>query len=463
MHKIMPKTLKKLMLAIVLCAMAMPISALRAEEAADPLEAIVATDQNSDGVTAQQIGATSEAAVNNATSEATESATISGTLIEIGNTTAQETTVVIRTTENGQTVDKTVEVSPANAILTTDSGAKADLSDWIAGDQVSLVVKKFKNSGRLVAEKVKNKSFKSNNKGVNGWIKAIRADKNEVDVLWGKNLYTVNLAGAKLVAGAKNPATISDLKLEDRVRLRVIDDGDKNPATWKAKILVVLRRGNDNFMRVTRWVVPAKIVSLPTDLSLPTAIEVEVVDSKFYQKGDVNNLVGEPGTKVYIDISTSTQLVRRFLGKSLLSEYSVGDSILVVGRRNDATGHIDAKMIKNDSIQALGVAQRTGLVTSVDPSAGTISVKVLPVVRGQETVTVKVSTATKIFIDGKEMGLEDITIGDVIKAKGVFNRNSRAIDAKVIGITSKERISSIKEKAQALRDRISGLAPKSAQ
>jgi len=449
--------LKKIMLVAVLCAVASPMAAVRAEEAVDPTESIVATDQNSDGVTAAEIGASSAEAVNNAASEATEVEAVTGTLIEIGNTTAEETTVVVRVTQNGATEDVTLEVPTAEAALTTDSGAKADLSDWIAGDQITFTAKKFKNSGRLVAERIRNRSFKGNQKGVNGWIKAVHADKNEIDVEWAKNVYTLNLAEAKMVAGIKNPAAVGDLKVGDRIRCRVIEDGDKNPATWKAKIVVVLRRGNDLFMRVTRWVVPAKIVSMPTDLSLPTTIEAEVQQSKFYQKGDVNNLVGEPGTKIYIDISTSTQLVRRFLGKSLLSEFSVGDDVVVVGRRNEETGHIDAKMIRNDSIQVLGVARRTGLVTAVDPSAKTISIRILPVVRGQETVTVRITTATKIFIDGKEMGLEDVTIGDVIKAKGVFNRSSRAIDAKVIGVTSKERIFSIKEKAQTLREKAGAL------
>ncbi len=458
--------LKKVLLLTMLCAMAMPWSAVRAEDAidsSDPTESIVATDQNSDGITAGDIGASSADVVNNATSEATEEETVSGTLIEIGNTTAEETTVVVRVTEDGATQDVTLEVPTTDVKLMTDSGVKADLSDWIAGDQITFTARKYKNSGRLVAEMIRNRSFKGNNHGVNGWIKSINTDKNSIEVEWGDKVFTLSLSDAKMVAGVKNPAAITDLKVGDRVRCRVVDDGDKNNTTWKAKIVVVLRRGNDLFMRVTRWVIPATIVSLPTDLSLPTTIEAEVVESKFYQRGDVNNLIGEPGTRIYVNISSSTQLARRFLGKSLLSEFAVGDNIMIVGRRNEETGNIDAVVVRNDSIQALGVAQKTGLVTAVDPSANTVSVRLLPVVKGQETVTINVTTATKIFIDGKEMTLGDIEIGDVIKAKGVYNRLSRTVDAKTIGITSKDRFGTIKEKAQNLKEKVKNLLKKASQ
>ena len=450
---------KKLCLAMVLCAIVMPVSALRAEVSSekDPLAGVVATDVSTDGVKAADIGEKDEKAVNNASAEAMETVTISGTLIEIGNTTAEETTVVIRVVKNGKSEDITLEVPTKSIVLTNAAGTKADLGDWVAGDQITVTAQKHKNSGRMIAQKMKNDSFKAGNKGVNGWVKAIRTDKNEVDVEWDKNIYTLSLANAKIVAGVKNPATVADLKVGDRVRCRVADDGDKNPTTWKAKIVVVLRRGNDLFMRVTRAVVSAKITSIPTDLTLPTTIEAEILPSKAFQKGDVNNLIGEPGTKIYINISTSTNLVRHFLGKSLLSEYSIGDSIMVVGRRNETSGNIDAKMIKNDSIQILGVAQRLGVVTAVDPSNGTIAIKMLPSKKGEETVTVKITSATKIFRDGKEATINEVIIGDTLKTSGVYNRNARTVDAKVVGVTSKAKNQAIKEKVQNLRDRIQDL------
>ncbi len=448
---------KKIVFFLLLTALIMPLTAVKAD---DEAESIVATDQNTDGITALSIGALSAEAVNSANNENFKVVTIKGSLIEIGNTTAEQTTVVVRVNEKGTTTDVTIEVPTKIASLNTGSGAKADMSDWIAGDQLVVVAKKYDNSGLLVAQNIRNTSFKAQHRGVNGWIKSVDATNKSVTVEWGKNNYTVSLSAAKIVAGAKNPAAVGDLKVGDRVRLRVVDDRDKNPATWKGETLVVLRRGNDNFMRVTRVVFPAKIASIPTDLSLPAAIEVEIQKSKFFQVGDVNNVIGEPGSKVYLDISTSTQLMRRFLGKALLSEFTVGDDLWVVGRRNETTGHIEVQMIRNDSIQMLGVAQRVGLVASVDPSAKTISIRVLPAIKGQDTVIVNVSDSTKIFIDGKEKALADVKIGDVVKAKGVYNRNTKAIDAKTIGITSKENNKSIREKADNLRERMKEMLKK---
>jgi Cu/Ag efflux protein CusF len=449
---------RKLVLALLLAALVMPLAYVKADD--DSVESIVATDQNTDGITALSIGALSAEAVNLASNENFKIVTIKGFLIEIGNTTAEQTTVVVRVSDKGTTTDVTIEVPTRTASFNTGFGSKANMSDWIAGDQLVVMAKKYDNSGLLVAQNIRNTSFRAEHRGVNGWIKTIDAAKNSVTVEWGNNIYTVSLASAKIVAGIKNPATVSDLKVGDRVRLRVIDDRDKNPATWKGEMLVVLRRGNDNFMRVTRVIFPAKVVSVPTDLTLPTAIEVEIQKSKFFQVGDVNNVIGEPGAKVYLDISTSTQLMRRFLGKALLSEFAVGDDLWVVGRRDEATGHISVQVIKNDSIQMLGMAQRVGLVAAVDPTAKTISIRILPAVKGQETVVINVSDSTKIFIDGKEKTLADVSIGDVVKAKGTYNRNTKALDAKTIGITSKEKNKSIGEKASNVRDKFKEIMKK---
>lgn len=449
--------IKSLVLAVAIGVIAVAITPLLAEEELTN----VITEVNSDAITATDIGATDATQVNNASSEATETIATTGTLIEIGNTTAEETTVVVRSTdETGQTEDVTLEVPTTEATLTTSTGAKADLSDWIAGDQVSFTAKKFLNSGTLRAKKIINKSFKPGQKGVNGWIKEIRADKNEIDVNWGKNVYTLNLAEAKIVAGLKNPATVNDLAVGDRIRVRVVDDKDKNPATWKAKVVVVLRRGNSLFMRVTRVVIPAKITSLPTDLSLPTTIEAEILPSKFFQKNDANNLVGVPGAKIYINIDDNTKLVRRFLGKSLLSEMSVGDTINVIGRRDETTGNIDAKIIRDESIQVLGVAQRLGQITAIDTTAKTVTITILPEKANRSSVLLKTTDKTKIFRDGKEATISDLIVGDMVKTRGVYNRNERAVDAKVIGVTSQTKTSAIKEKVQTLRSKIKNLLQK---
>jgi hypothetical protein len=377
--------------------------------------------------TSADVGASTQA-VNGATVETTTTVTETGTLIEIGNTTAEETTVVVRTSEpDGTTTDQTLQIETAATTLTTDGGTPADLSDWVAGDQLTFTATESTNSEELKARSVRNRSFKRGHVGRNGFVKAIRADEHELDVEWAGKVYTLNTAAAKMVAGGKNPASLTDFQVGDRVRARVKDDGDGNNLTWDATIVVVLRRGGALFMRVTRWVVPARITALPADTStFPYTITVEVLPSRFYQAGDVNNLVGAPGTSLQVDVTDATKLRRRFLGKALIGEMSEGDEVRIIGRRDESTGHLVAGIIKNNSIQRLGVAQHLGRVQTVDAAATTLTVTPYLAPRGR-TWTVQASPTTKVVKNGQAVSFDTIVVGDVVRLRGTANRNTGTI------------------------------------
>lgn len=386
--------------------------------------------------TAQTLGAT-EAAINNTSSDQTETVQTSGTLVEIGNTTADATTVIVRTTENGVTEDQTVQVSLTGTdatTLTNNESQASDLSDWIAGDNLSLTLIKNKNSGEITAKKIRNRAMRNFQKGKNGWITAIRADKNEIDVKWSNNIFTLKVDDkTKIVAGVKNPAGISDLKVGDRVRCRVEDDKDGNINTWNAKIIVVLRRGSALFMRVTRVIVPAEIINLPDDTAtstFPITITVKILDNKFYQKGDVNNLIGKPGDTLLVDITKDTRLVRKYWGKCLLGEFSEGDKVIIVGRLDDTTNHLVAELIKNNSIQRLGVARRLGMVVSVDTNANKI-VAELPFTKKQYAI--QLDDKTKVIRRGEGViSLTDVQVGDMMRTRGTLNRLQKKVVAEVV-------------------------------
>jgi hypothetical protein len=387
---------------------------------------------------AQQLGAT-ESAINNASTDQTETVETSGTLIEIGNTTADSTTVIVRTTEEGVTSDQTVQVDLSGTgatTLTDNEGGKSDLSDWIAGDNLNLTVTKNKNSGEITAKKVRNRAFRNFQKGKNGWVTAIRSDSvnqclGEMDVKWANNIFTLKVTEkTKMVAGLKNPACLADFKVGDRVRSRVEEDGDQNPATWNAKIIVVLRRGGALFMRVTRAIVPAEIVELPEDTTATTTtITVKILDNKFYQKNDVNNLIGKPGDLLMVDINEKTVLIRKFWGKALLGEFSEGDKVVIIGRLDDTTKHLVAKVIKNNSIQRLGVARHIGKVLSIDTNTGQIEVE-LPV--SKKEYIIKLKSDTKILKGGQSIDLSDIQVGDKVRTRGTLNRWQKKVTADVV-------------------------------
>jgi len=410
-----------------------------------PLVAWAEATEEVTELTADQAGVSPVAALET-TSETTKTVNQAGALVEIGNTTAEETTLIVRTTENGQTTDQTVEVNAATN-TTNDSGQTSNLSDWIAGDQINFLAKKGSNSGELVTTKLKNRSFKSGQLGLNGWVKAIRADKNEMDVDWGDKVYTLNTASAKLVAGIKNPASLSDFQVGDRIRARLTEDNDGNNLTWQAKIIVVLRRGTTLFMRVTRWVVPAEITALPEDTShYPYTISAKVLSSKFYQVGDVNNLIGAPGTIITIQVSDKTLLVRRFLGRATIGEFMEGDQIRIIGRLNETTGYLDAHLIKDNSIQRLGVSNRISEVVSLDAANFTMVVKPvgmknpltgkrLRLTTGQNW-TLNIAKDSKIIKNGQTITLSQINIGDIVRVRGTANRLRQTVAVSTLSVVT---------------------------
>ncbi len=413
-----------------------------------PVSAEVVESSDVVEVTAEEIGVNADAA-NAATSEVITVVREVGTLIEIGNTTAEETTIIIRVLRDGETVDQTIQINADTKIL-TNADRSADLSDWIAGDQISYTAEEGDNSGELVATTLKNKSFKASHIGRNGWVKEIRIDVNEVDVEWRGVIYTLNTEDTKMVAGLKNPASLEDLQVEDRIRARVEDDGDGDNLTHNAKIIVVLRRGEDLFMRVTRWVVPAEIISISEDATRPFIITAKVLASKFYEEGDVNNLVGVPGTEISINVKEKTKLVRRYLGKATIGEFMEGDKIRVVGRLNEETGNLDAVLVKDNSIQRLGVSSRVSEVKSVDLEAGTMVVqpiglknpktgKRVRITNGLEwTVSSKEETVVKEM--GEDVDFSAIEIGDIVRVRGTANRLQKTVSANAIVVVT-ERFS----------------------
>lgn len=395
----------------------------------------VLIDDDFQTITVSDIGATSDSEINNATEEETAPVTETGTLVEIGNTTADETTVIVRTTdENNATQDETVEIETGATDLENNDGGSSDLNDWIAGDQITFDATENTNSGSIHAKRMVNRSIRRQNRGINGWITAIRIEENAIDVSWNKTIYTLNTAKARIVAGIKNPATINDLVVGDRIRARAIEDGDGNDATQNASIVVVLRRGKDLFMRVTRWVVAGKISYINENPTLPTVITIEILPSRFYQDGDVNNLVGAPGAPVSVNITDKTKLRRRYLGKSLITEFSAGDRIQVIGRRNEATNQIDAVSIRNASIQKLNVGYRTGIVDSVDADAHSISAKTKQTDRSWKITT---TDATKFIKGGQDIAFTDIQAGDNIRVRGVADRKTNIVQASMVVVLVK--------------------------
>ena len=266
-----------------------------------------------------------------------------------------------------------------------------------------------------------------------------------MDVTWNDKVFTLDTNEARMVAGSYNPATLDNFEVGDRIRARVVEDGDGNSSTWDAKIIVALRRGNQLFMRVTRWVVSATVTMIPEDVSLPATIEVEINPSKFFEEDDVNNLVGAPGEKLMVDIYEDTNLRRRFMGKAFLKEFSEGDQVRIIGRRAEDTGHLVAKFIKNDSIQALGVARHVAKVVSIDADQQSLEVSLRRTQLINKNWTVQTDDDTKFSKGNEKIEFADINVDDIIRVRGVANRQTRIVQANLIHVLSLRALSSQSE------------------
>src|SRR3989338_8994080 len=116
-----------------------------------------------------------------------------------------------------------------------------------------------------------------------------------------------------------------------------------------------------------------------------------------------------------------TVILRKFGGKSSLSEYSVGDEVVVFGKFTDDTKLIiDAKTVKNNSIQ-----KRFGAFFGKVTVKNTDNFVMETAERGIQTVYF----GTTKFINIKEINISygDIKIGDRVRVKGVWDKTLNEI------------------------------------
>jgi len=127
------------------------------------------------------------------------------------------------------------------------------------------------------------------------------------------------------------------------------------------------------------------------------------------------SLTGEDGA-FQVNITDKTKFLRKFGGKSSLSEYSVGDEVVVFGKFTDDTKLIiDAKTVKNNSIQ-----KRFGAFFGKVTVKNTDNFVMETAERGTQTVyfgTAKIVDRREVIII-----MSDIKVGDRVRVKGVWDK-----------------------------------------
>lgn len=302
-----------------------------------------------------------------------------GQLIEIGSTDLP-TNIIVRhnVSKKGaeeMTVDYTVSVT-SSVILGQRRDQVTSLSDWIPGDQIRVIGKKNENNDTVEATILVNLSIVIvSNRGANGWITSVSSSTQEIKYKWKDKEYTFNYdSNTRFVVAGKNPATADDLKVGDRIRARLLLRSGQNPL---AKIVVVLRRGNDLFMKIRTFRPNATLVRLDSTI-VPTTIQVRMDKTPGLRANDVNNTIGSEGALITVNVTEDTKIVRKYFGRTTLDEFSIGDKLIIVGRVND-DGTVDAKVIKNNSIWKTSTQGHAGVVTAVDVSNNTLTMNWAPV------------------------------------------------------------------------------------
>lgn len=351
--------------------------------------------------------------------EAKSDINFAGILIEIGSTDIP-TNIIVRDNSSGN--DYTVNVTE-NTILGQRRDQATNLSDWIPGDQVRVIGEKNENTEDVEASILVNLSIKiSANRGANGWITNINKDAKIITYQWANVEHTFLYDdNTKFVAGLKNPANVSDLKINDRIRARLLT---RSRADSLAKIVVVLRRGEGLFMKIRTFTPRVTLVRLDSTI-IPTTIQVRMDQTPGLRANDVNNLIGTEGALITVNITEDTKIVRKYFGKTTLDEFSIGDKLQIVGRVND-DGTVDAKVVKNNSIWKTGTQGHAGVVTEVNAEESYIMVN-----------WTSVKHVTKKIL--KEKIKEN---NDTVSAQNV-GENTRLINIKNLSHTLKERIKNV--------------------
>lgn len=301
-----------------------------------------------------------------------------GSLIEIGSTDLPTNIIVRQNVKKGaeeMTTDYTVSVT-SSTVLGQKRDQATKLTDWIPGDQIRVIGKKNENNDTIEATILVNLSIVIvSNRGANGWITSVSSSTQEIKYKWDNKEYTFNYDNTtRFVVAGKNPATADDLKVGDRIRARLILRSGQNPL---AKIVIVLRRGDNLFMKIRTFKPNATLVRMDSTI-VPTTIQVRMDNTPGIKANDVNNTIGTEGTLITVNVTENTKIVRKYLGQTTLDEMAIGDKLSIVGRTND-DGTIDAKVIKDNSIWKTSTQGHAGVVTAVDVTSNTLIVNWTPV------------------------------------------------------------------------------------
>jgi len=122
--------------------------------------------------------------------------------------------------------------------------------------------------------------------------------------------------------------------------------------------------------------------------------------------------------------ASNAKLVRRYGGQSNLSEFQAGDYLQIQGTASSsAAWTIIATIVKDNSIQVKNV-NVMGTISNLNASS--TPGFTLTAQNGQ-VIQVNVTSATRIYVNGQQGALSNLSNGISVRVKGVLDRNSKNI------------------------------------
>ncbi len=337
-----------------------------------------------------------------------------GTLVEIGNTSNRYTTVVLRiTSTHGESSDETIEITPST-VLKNSSNQTSTLNDWIAGDQLTLQAIRGEQSGYYRATKISNSSISNQVQSVNGWITALDGVTNKLSLSGDSRITSLDLSSVRLVVGNQNPALLFDFRVGDRIRARVKKTSSDQA---QALIVVALRRGDSLFMRTTRWIIPATITEIASDVTLPLTIQVRAMPSRFYQEGDINNIFGSSRALVSVVINNQTELKRAYRGNLAVTELAEGDDVTIVGRWDELHHNFIADTLRDQSVQALGATYLYAQVSEIDLEKRTVTAFAWQNDHQTENWTLTFDDNSQFYREKNPFFAKDLLLGSIVRLR----------------------------------------------
>lgn len=129
---------------------------------------------------------------------------------------------------------------------------------------------------------------------------------------------------------------------------------------------------------------------------------------------------------VTVNLMTNAVLLRRFGAKATFAEFSVSDRVQVLGKYNADKTAVDARVVRNQSIQ-----KRHGTFVGTIISTSTNSFTFQPLARPIQTVT---TIATTRFVDRtmKPITFSTLAVGHRVMVRGVWDNKLNTVTETVL-------------------------------